>query len=83
MSGTQHRHETAKNAFRGEAEAAGDARMLQLIEAAEDIFLAKGYHAATMNDVAKAAGMSKKTVYTIIESKAELFGALLRITNHC
>jgi len=53
------------------------ARLLQLIEAAEDIFLAKGYHAATMSDVAKAAGMSKKTVYTIIDSKAELFGALL------
>ena len=51
--------------------------MLKLIGAAEDIFLAKGYHAATMNDVAKAAGMSKKTVYQIIESKAELFTVLL------
>jgi AcrR family transcriptional regulator len=51
--------------------------MRQLVTAAEDIFLAKGYHAATMSDVAKAAGMSKKTVYTMIESKAELFGALL------
>jgi TetR/AcrR family transcriptional regulator, mexJK operon transcriptional repressor len=53
------------------------ARVLKLLEAAEDIFLAKGYYAATMNDVAKAAGMSKKTVYMIIESKAELFAALL------
>jgi TetR/AcrR family transcriptional repressor of mexJK operon len=52
-------------------------RMQQLITAAEDIFLAKGYHTATMSDVAKAAGMSKKTVYTMIQSKAELFGALL------
>lgn len=51
--------------------------MLALIEAAENIFLAKGYHAATMSDVAAAAGMSKKTVYTIIESKSELFNALL------
>jgi len=58
----------------GRAEAA---RMLALLEAADDIFLAKGYHTATMNDVAKAAGMSKKTVYTLIESKAELFAALL------
>ncbi len=57
---------------------AGDAvKMLQLIEAAEDIFLAKGYHTATMNDVAAAAGMSKKTVYQLIESKAGLFAALL------
>ena len=51
--------------------------MPQLIAAAEDIFLAKGYHAATMSDVAKAAGMSKKTVYTLVESKSDLFTALL------
>jgi AcrR family transcriptional regulator len=51
--------------------------MLQLIEAAEDIFLSKGYHTATMDDVAKAAGMSKKTVYQLIESKAALFAELL------
>lgn len=58
-------------------DATHDLRMVQLIEAAETIFLEKGYHTATMNDVAKAAGMSKKTVYTMIESKAELFTALL------
>ncbi len=51
--------------------------MLELIEAAESIFLSKGYHAATMSDVAKAAGMSKKTVYNLIKSKAQLFAALL------
>jgi AcrR family transcriptional regulator len=48
-----------------------------LIEAAEEIFLAKGYHSATMDDVAQAAGMSKKTVYQLIHSKAALFVALL------
>jgi TetR/AcrR family transcriptional regulator of autoinduction and epiphytic fitness len=53
------------------------AKILHLIDAAEDIFLAKGYHTATMNDVAKAAGMSKKTVYQLIDSKADLFAALL------
>jgi AcrR family transcriptional regulator len=52
-------------------------KMLALMEAAEDIFIAKGYHTATMSDVAKAAGMSKKTVYQLIESKAELFAHLL------
>ena len=52
-------------------------RMLKLFDAAEDIFLLKGYHTATMSDVAKAAGMSKKTVYQLVESKAELFAALL------
>ena len=53
------------------------AKLLQLIGAAEDIFLQKGYHTATMSDVAKAAGMSKKTVYQLIDSKAELFAVLL------
>jgi AcrR family transcriptional regulator len=61
-------------------EAPEAAKISQLIAAAEDIFLAKGYHTATMSDVAKAAGMSKKTVYQLITSKAELFMALL--THH-
>ncbi len=52
-------------------------KMLKLIDAAEDIFLAKGYHTATMSDVAAQAGMSKKTVYQLIESKADLFAILL------
>lgn len=69
---------TARSPRSSAPSAAGNAdRMLQLVTAAEDIFLAKGYHTATMSDVAKAAGMSKKTVYTMIDSKAELFGALL------
>jgi AcrR family transcriptional regulator len=53
------------------------AKLLHLIAAAEEIFLEKGFHTATMNDVAKAAGMSKKTVYQLIDSKAALFDALM------
>ncbi len=59
------------------AEPGAAKRLLQLLDAAENIFLAKGYHAATMNDVAKAAGMSKKTVYTLVASKSDLFAELL------
>jgi AcrR family transcriptional regulator len=59
------------------SDALNSPKMLTLIEAAEDIFLAKGYHTATMSDVAAQAGMSKKTVYQLIESKAELFAILL------
>ncbi len=65
---------TATTATNGAPEAA---KMLALMDAAEDIFLAKGYHTATMSDVARAAGMSKKTVYQLIESKADLFANLL------
>ncbi len=48
-----------------------------LIEMAEEVFLEKGYHPATMDEVARRAGMSKKTIYTVFESKAALFDALL------
>jgi AcrR family transcriptional regulator len=52
-------------------------RRHQLIAVAEQIFLEKGYHAATMDDIARRAGMSKKTIYLVFPSKAALFDALL------
>jgi AcrR family transcriptional regulator len=52
-------------------------RRRQLIAAAKDLFLHKGYHATTMDDVARCAGMSKKTVYQVFLGKSELFDALL------
>lgn len=62
----------------------GDARILadtarrqELLSAAEQVFLAKGYVATTMADIAHAAGMSKKTIYQLVESKKELFDALM------
>jgi TetR/AcrR family transcriptional regulator of autoinduction and epiphytic fitness len=54
-----------------------DFRRGHLIDAAEDVFLERGYHAATMNDIAARAGMSKKTVYQVFPSKDLLFDALL------
>jgi TetR/AcrR family transcriptional repressor of mexJK operon len=60
-----------------EAEISDAAKLLHLIKAAEAIFLEKGFHTATMSDVAKAAGISKKTVYKLIDSKAGLFEALM------
>jgi AcrR family transcriptional regulator len=53
------------------------ARRKQLIEVAEDVFLEKGYHATTMDDIARRVGMSKKTIYVFFASKPELFDALL------
>jgi AcrR family transcriptional regulator len=52
-------------------------RRRQLIAAAADRFLHKGYHLTTMDDVARCAGMSKKTVYQVFSSKSELLDALL------
>jgi AcrR family transcriptional regulator len=52
-------------------------RRTQLIDAAETVFLETGFHASTMDDIARQAGMSKKTVYQVFPSKAGLFEALL------
>jgi TetR/AcrR family transcriptional regulator of autoinduction and epiphytic fitness len=52
-------------------------RRVLLIDAAESVFLERGYHASTMDDVAQQAGMSKKTVYQVFSGKAVLFEALL------
>jgi AcrR family transcriptional regulator len=56
-------------------------RRTHLIDAAEAVFLDKGFHAATMDDIARQAGMSKKTVYQVFPAKAALFEALL--TDRC
>jgi AcrR family transcriptional regulator len=48
-----------------------------LIEAAEQIFLELGYSAASMDDIARLAGMSKKTLYRLFETKESLFAAVI------
>ncbi|WP_158817852.1 TetR/AcrR family transcriptional regulator [Methylocapsa sp. S129] len=44
-----------------------------IAEAAQREFMAHGYAGACMDDVAKGAGVSKKTLYRLIPAKAELF----------
>jgi len=48
-----------------------------LLDAAADVFGRRGYHAASVDEVAEAAGFSKGAVYANFASKAELFLALL------
>jgi TetR/AcrR family transcriptional regulator, mexJK operon transcriptional repressor len=50
----------------------------KLLDAAERLFLRKGYHATTMDDVAAAAAVSKKTIYQAFASKEALFRALVQ-----
>src|SRR5262245_14684440 len=49
----------------------------RLIEAAEHVFVEMGYGAASMDDIARRAGMSKKTIYQIFETKEDLFAAVI------
>ncbi len=59
------------------ASTADETKRRQLIEIAEEVFLEKGYHAATVDEIARRAAMSKKTIYVMFDSKAALFDALL------
>lgn len=48
-------------------------RRTDIIEAAERIFFSKGYDNATMDDVAKEAEFSKRTVYVYFNSKEQIY----------
>ncbi len=48
-----------------------------ILQAAERVFDAFGYGAATMEEVARECGMAKKTVYKFFPDKASLFSALI------
>jgi AcrR family transcriptional regulator len=53
------------------------ARRLQLLRAARDVFVAQGFHAAAMDDIADRAGVSKPVLYQHFPGKLELYLALL------
>ena len=53
------------------------ARRKQLLGAAQEVFVAHGYHAAAMDDIAERAGVSKPVLYQHFPSKLELYLALL------
>jgi AcrR family transcriptional regulator len=53
----------------------------QLLDAAKRLFNERGYEAATVRDIAAAAGLSTGAVFASFADKADLFGAV--ILDHC
>jgi AcrR family transcriptional regulator len=53
------------------------ARRTQLLSAALEVFVAQGYHAAAMDDIAERAGVSKPVLYQHFPGKLDLYLALL------
>ena len=53
------------------------ARRAQLLEAAQEVFVAQGFHAAAMDEIADRAGVSKPVLYQHFPGKRELYLALL------
>ena len=53
------------------------ARRKQLLAAAQEVFVANGYHAAGMDDIAERAGVSKPVLYQHFPGKLDLYVALI------
>ena len=64
------------------ADAPDSAKRRQIMEGARRAFLADGFDGASMNDIARVAGVSKGTLYVYFDSKEQLFEALIREERH-
>ena len=54
-----------------------DERRAQLLAAAQEVFVANGYHGAAMDEIAETAHVSKPVLYQHFPSKRDLYLALL------
>lgn len=52
-------------------------RMAEMLEAARKVFAEKGFHEATVDQIADAAGVAKGTVYLYYQSKRAIYWAAL------
>lgn len=57
------------------------ARREQILDAATTVFAEKGFHRATIKEVARAAGVADGTIYNYFENKAALLLGLLERLN--
>ena len=55
-------------------------RPREILDAALNVFVAKGFAAAKLDDVAASAGISKGLLYRYFDNKAELFKEVIRQT---
>jgi len=55
------------------------AKRQQILDGARRCFLEMGFDAASMNDIVRAAGVSKGTVYAYFPSKEKLFEAMVYV----
>jgi len=68
---------------RGRPAAGNDpAKRRQIMDGARRVFMEMGFDAASMNDITRAAGVSKGTIYVYFANKEELFEALVDEERH-
>ncbi len=54
-------------------------RRAEIMAAAKEVFARKGFHATTIADIAKQAGLAYGSIYWYFDSKDELFHALMAV----
>jgi len=68
----------AREPDKSDAEIRGEkAKRRQIVDGARRAFLAQGFDAASMNEIAREAGVSKGTLYVYFKSNEELFEAIV------
>ena len=55
----------------------GEERRVALLDAALEVFAKRGYHASSIDDIAREAGVSKALIYEHFTSKQDLYAELL------
>jgi len=70
---------SARDVKRSPVDASGSdsAKRRQILDGARRVFLARGFDGTSMGEIAKAAGVSKGTLYVYFDSKEALFEALI------
>lgn len=67
----------ARNALRNPKQSKPATRLEEVLQSAANIFFAKGFHATSIEDVARDVGMLKGSLYYYIKSKEDLLFQLL------
>ena len=67
----------ARNAARAGSQSKPATRLEEVLQSAANIFFAKGFHATSIEDVARDVGMLKGSLYYYIKSKDDLLFQLL------
>ena len=62
----------------GKGRTKSDEKRQQILETASDLFLTKGFHETSMDDIADIAGVSKQTVYSHFNRKEDLFVTVIQ-----
>lgn len=64
---------------RSKQEVVSEFRCSAILDAGRSVFARRGYEAATVEEIAEAAGVAKGTVYLYFKSKREIYLAALRV----